>query len=72
VLTSLIDALCFSVKKHVTARSKSLAYIRPHLRSLETFGVREKSLALRRSSQKKFSKPLKSILITFLGLAQAL
>jgi hypothetical protein len=55
-------------EKHITARNGSLAYIRSHLGSFEAAGVRDKLLTLR----KKFSKPSKSLLITSLGLAQAL
>jgi hypothetical protein len=40
----------FLVKKHAIAMSRFLAYIRPHPGSFETVGVREKLLALRRSS----------------------
>jgi hypothetical protein len=54
-------------EKHITARNGSLAYIRSHLGSFEAAGVRDKLLTLR-----KISKPSKSLLITSLGLAQAL
>jgi hypothetical protein len=42
VATGLTGALCFLGKKHVTDRSGSLAYIRPHPWSFEAAGVREK------------------------------
>ena len=38
-MTGLTNALCFLAEKHVTARSESLAYIRPHPRSFEVAGV---------------------------------
>jgi hypothetical protein len=50
VTTGLTDALSFLAEKQVTARSGSLAYIRPHSGSFEVAGVCEKTLILRRSS----------------------
>jgi hypothetical protein len=41
-VTGLIDALSFSGKKHATARSASLAYIRHHHGSFEVAGVHVK------------------------------
>jgi hypothetical protein len=41
-MTGLTDALGFLAEKKATGRSGSLAYIRSHLRSFETAGVREK------------------------------
>jgi hypothetical protein len=41
-MTGLTNALGFLAEKHATARSGSLAYIRPHPGSFESAGVRVK------------------------------
>jgi hypothetical protein len=66
-MTGLTDASSFFVEKQITARSGSLAYIRPHPGSFEVAGVCEKL-----STLEEVIQVTKSSLITFLDLAQAL
>jgi hypothetical protein len=66
-MTGLTDALAFLAEKQAMAKSGFLDYIRPHTSSLD--GVRVTTYTL---YSKEFSKPSKSSLIKFLGVAQAL